>query len=178
MGRPFRPNPPHGLRTPPFREFLGPTGILATMQLSIARNFDSETVQQREAHRRARRVQLDVQLMASALNQADNSKLDRNPNPEKVELSDAYVRHHEAYGYNHFTGLSGSLDQEQGQLQSLDARGKHQYEWLELDAPLCQPYQMGSFDLSYRRDGDQETYRSGATTVQVNRTQGTLTITE
>lgn len=148
------------------------------MQLSIARNFDAETVQQREAHRRARRVQLDVQLVASALNQADNGKSDRNPAAEKVEVSDAYVRHHEAFGYNHFTGLSATLDQEQGQLQALDARGVHQYEWLELSAPACQPYQMGSFDLSYRRNGDQETYRSGATTVRLNHSQGTLTITE
>lgn len=148
------------------------------MQLSIARNFDTETVQQRDAHRRARRVQLDVQLVASALTQADNGKSDRNPAAEKVELSDAYVRHHEAYGYNHFKNLSGTLDQEQGQLQSLDARGVHQYEWLELSPPACQPYQMGSFDLSYRRNGDEETYRSGATTVRVNQSSGTLTITE
>lgn len=141
------------------------------MQLSIARNFDSESVQQRDAHRRARRVQLDVQLVASALTQPDQTK-------EKVELSDAYVRHHEAFGYNHFKNLTGTLDQQQGQLQALDARGVHQYEWLELSPPACQPYQMGSFDLSYRRDGDQETYRSGATTVQVNHGNGTLTITE
>jgi len=137
------------------------------MQLSIQRNWDAETTQQREAHRRARRVQLDVQLVASALNQA-----------EKAEVSDAYVRHHEAFGYNHFNKLSATLDQDQGQLQSLDARGVHQYEWLELSAPACQPYQMGAFDLSYRRNGDEETYRSGATTVRVNHGNGTLTITE
>jgi hypothetical protein len=148
------------------------------MQLSIARNFDSESVQQRDAHRRARRVQLDVQLVASALNQSDNGKSDRNPAGEKVELSDAYVRQHEGYGYNHFQNLSGTLDQQQGQLQSLDARGVHQYEWLELSPPACQPYQMGNFDLSYRRNGDEETYRSGATTVRVNHASGTLTITE
>ena len=148
------------------------------MQLPITRNFDTETIQQRDAQRKARRVQLDVKLAAAALTQADNSKADRNASKESVELSDAYVRQHEGFGYNHFNSLSGTMTQENGQLQSLDARGVHQYEWLELSPPACQPYQMGDFDLSYRRQGDTEVYRSGATTVRVNPSNGTLTITE
>ena len=148
------------------------------MQLSIARNFDAETPQQREAHRQARRIRLDVELVASALSQTDGGKLDRNPAPDSVEVNDAYVRHHESYGYNHFNHLTGKLDKVDGQLQSLDAKGVHQYEWLELSAPACQPYQMGNFDLSYRREGDQEVYRSGGQTLRINSSQGTLTLTD
>ncbi|MBN9415269.1 hypothetical protein ABS71_05490 [bacterium SCN 62-11] len=148
------------------------------MQLSIARNFEVETPQQRDAHRQARRIQLDVELAASALSQADNGKSDRNPASESVDLSDAYVRHHEAYGYNHFSKLTGTMEKAEGQLVSLDAKGVHQYEWLELSPPACQPYQMGHFDLSYRREGEEEVFRSGGRCVRVNAAQGTLTLTD
>ncbi|MBS2036482.1 hypothetical protein JST97_15935 [bacterium] len=148
------------------------------MQLSIARNYDAETPQQREAHRQARRIQYDVQLVASALTQADNGRSDRNPESEKVELSDAYVRHHESFGYNHFSKLTGSMSKAEGQLQKLEARGVHQYEWLELSPPACQPYQMGSFDVAFRREGNEEVYRSGEMSLRINPSLGTLTLTD
>ncbi len=148
------------------------------MQVSIKRNFDTETPQQREAHSKARRVRYDVELATNALSKADNTPSDLNRAAESVELSRAYVRVTEAYGYNHFNSLSGSMAKENGQLQSLEAKGVHQYEWLELSPPACSPYQMGAFDVSYRRDGHDEVYRSGTSTVRVNQITGTLTITD
>jgi hypothetical protein len=148
------------------------------MLLPITRNFDSETVQQREAQRRARLVQHDVRLVASALKNEDNQRADLDPLPGKVQVQDAYVREHEGFGYHHFKNLSGKLEHDGTQLQALEAKGNHQYEWLELDPPLCQPYQMGNFDVSYRREGQQEFYRSQGTSVAVNHSTGTLTITD
>lgn len=148
------------------------------MQLSLTRNFDTETTQQKEAHRKARRVRLDVEMVAAALTQADNTKADGNPARDQVNVSDTYIRHHEAFGYNHFSAVSANMASQDGKLQTLEAQGVHRYEWLELSPPACRPYEMGKFDVSFRREGEDEVYRSGETTIRLNATRGTLAINE